>query len=76
MVPCKTCLVLAICKNKRNIECEAAYNWIHHAGKTRDERIKILSKLLPHWEQIYIKDKKWRKTTLNTKRLRDKLKIL
>ena len=30
MIPCKECLILAICRNKDRIECSLLYKWLNH----------------------------------------------
>ena len=35
MIPCKECILLAVCKHKTDIYCELLYNWILYHENTR-----------------------------------------
>lgn len=50
MIPCKDCLVLAVCKNKEEISCPILFNWMNTAGYTFTDTLKYL----PNWKTILI----------------------
>jgi len=43
-IPCKTCILLAICQYKEEVECKWLFRW-HR--QTRGYRIKTIKELLP-----------------------------
>ena len=68
-VPCKDCLILGICKHKKNIECYLVYEWIHTC-RTRREASDELYAYLPIWQSVCETSSKWRRVSLNPDRFR------
>ena len=48
MIPCNECLIYAICKNKRKIECRILFNWIIKFKGNGT----ITKDYLPNWIEI------------------------
>ena len=38
MIPCKECLVLALCKHKIEIDCPLLYNWVERKYNKQHEK--------------------------------------
>ena len=47
MIPCKECLIYAICRNKKNISCSLLFNWMNTECDKED-----VYKLLSNWKNI------------------------
>lgn len=47
MIPCKDCLVLAICKNKKKVYCSLMFYWCTHNGLPAGEHWELVHKYLP-----------------------------
>lgn len=48
MIPCKDCLILPICQNKKELKCGLLFNWLD--GEGFDHMTSIW--YLPDWERI------------------------
>ena len=40
-IPCKECLVLPMCRNKKELECSMLYDWVGDDLKTTNELIDM-----------------------------------
>lgn len=57
MIPCKDCLILPICQNKRGIVCSLLVNWgaeCHFGGKGGKDGWETVHRYLPKVTDIYL----------------------
>jgi len=59
MIPCKDCLVLAACKNKKNVTCELLFDWGLYNELSAEEHWRTVWQILPKCKRMRPHNKPW-----------------